>query len=238
MLSRPRGALKYQISPSGFLSSNTKLFTAQPPHTRFFMLFSVPPPSPFALPVTHQAYFCCCHHYHFPGTICTLCRQVLLFPLKPSLNISCSCSAPAGTWQLEAGCHLISSPSQVTAVFSRHVPMAPFSQRGFHSQLRLLSPNSPAVDGLQLPRPLCLLPFLSPTQCHWLVSLQTGRAKFGFTWTAVQHLALMTRRGKECHRWLSFKCVFLTFLLNGGSKQNIARSMWLMENAVDGLHKD
>lgn len=35
-----------------------------------------------------------------------------------------------------------------------------------------------------------------------------------------------------------FKCVFLTFLLNVESKQNTARSMWLMENAVDGLHKD
>lgn len=47
-------------------------------------------------------------------------------------------------------------------------------QRSFHPQLRLLSPNTTAADAPQPLGLLCFLPFLNPTLCHWLVSLQTS----------------------------------------------------------------
>lgn len=104
-------------------------------------------------------------------------------PQKPSPNISCSCLAPAGTRQLETAStsvlSLIILPSQVAAVVSFQVHIAPFT-KGFSSTIRLLSPNTTGVDALQAPRPLCLLPLLSTTQCHWLVSLQMSKYKFGF----------------------------------------------------------
>lgn len=93
-------------------------------------------------------------------------------------------------------------------------------QRGFHPQLKLLSPNTTAVDALQPLRPLCLLPFLSPTQYHWLVSWQTSKYKFG-VFNPIKYLALMIPCGNEWHWWLSFKCVFLTFLLNGESSRTL-----------------
>lgn len=152
MLSRPRGALKYQISPSGFSSSNTGLFAAQPLRTHLFILLSVPPPSPSAS------------------------RSTALPTAKSQrtstrhLTILCHCC-----------CLFLCSHSSL--------------QRGFHPQLSLISPNTTAVDALQPLGPLCLLPFLNPTQCHWLVSLQTSKYKSGFLillsiWPRCYHVAM------------------------------------------------
>lgn len=56
--------------------------------------------------------------------------------------------------------------------------LAQLFTKGFSSTIK--SPNTTAVDALQPLGPLCLLQFLNPAQCHWLVSLQTSKYKSGF----------------------------------------------------------
>lgn len=73
---------------------------------------------------------------------------------------------------------LVISPSQVTPALSMLTQL--LLQTGLHPQLGFLSPHTTAVSALHPSRPLCLLSFLSPIQCHCLVPLQTNKYKFRF----------------------------------------------------------
>lgn len=73
---------------------------------------------------------------------------------------------------------LVISPSRVTPALSMFTQV--LLQMGLHPQLGFLSPHTTVVAALHPPRPLCLLSFLSPIQCHCLVPLQTNKYKFRF----------------------------------------------------------
>ena len=90
-------------------------FCAQPPRTHLFVLLSVPPPSPSALPVTHHAHFYCCHCSHLPRATRSFSRQVLLSPrsspqtlLAPAwpLLVPASWRQPVPVHYHSSSCHL------------------------------------------------------------------------------------------------------------------------------------
>jgi len=90
--------------------------------------------------------------------------QTLLAPTRPLL-VPASWRRPVPVHYPSSSCHLRSlllSLSMLTQLLL---------QRSFHPQLRLLSCNKTSVDALQPSSLLCLLPFLSPAQCPWLLSL-------------------------------------------------------------------